>query len=221
MKLKWSFACRYCGKIFEIHPSEAKRRPEAADFCQISCRLQFSEREVKRRRSEGLPLIDVTYDSVRCLICGRTYSAIGCHMDTHGVHLRGLNHYERNLALGLGCGERAVPEIHLARMRETGSLDYFGSRRNPGGKIMGDEQAAYQARLRAAFPCTDYQLAVLKQNARKMHEKACRRKRILERRGCAKCNKCGATKPLSQFSQSNIGAMGYSHQCKKCQYENS
>lgn len=211
---KWEFACRFCGKTFLVHPSAAKERPELSDFCRIACRIEFSEREIKRRRLENLPLIQVNRDSIQCLICGRSYRVIGTHMGTHGLNTRHLNHHERNLALGLGCGARAVPDSVLDRMRIRGmSINYFGDKRHHGST---NTDHAYMASLRASFPITDVQVATLSQNAKIQHEKACARRIRLERVGFKICAECGQRKDLSEFGRSNRGARGYHCTCKKC-----
>lgn len=158
--------CRNCGKTFELWPSEAKRR--FVEFCDVACKLEFSDREVKRLRSEGKPLISVLENSVICNVCGRKIKTVGSHMGTHGVKTMGMGHLERNLILGIGLGERAVPPTVQERMRDTARIENIPER---GGPIGVDWHRV--AHLRSGFPVPESVRETCIKNAHAAHEAAC------------------------------------------------
>ncbi len=199
-KSRLILTCKHCGKEFWLHPSVAKRRP--TDFCNVKCAIAFSEIEVQRLRSQGLPLIEVFDDYCLCKICGETLKVPGSHLKTHGVRTFGMGHLERNLVLGLGLGERALPKTVLDIMSARAKISNFGESRHTGGHT--DVDYFKLASLRLGFPIPQAVKEACVKNAHEAHERACERgsKRSLQKRALRDNRVC--PDPPPELSAPNV-----------------
>lgn len=167
------YTCRYCGRVFSLKPSQAKMRA-IEGICSVECGLRWSEPIVRKMLADGLALITVDNDSVRCEICGTRLRTMGSHMQSHGVQTSGMCHLERNIALGLKAGQRAMPSDMLSKVRED-ALKHNRLDRFPRfSGCVADTKRTGQ--LWSMVKLSDLQLRNLRFYSAIHHEEACRRK---------------------------------------------